>query len=143
MDLRLVLAVRPFAGVRLFCRLASSQEDKKVVGHMSKLGSMNFKGTSGTVYRFHVYPSTATFKAIGAVYFVTRRFPKTGGGFRHQRVYLGQTADLSKAFDKHNKTDLFEEHSANCICVHQESDPSQRKTIEQDLLPTRNVLLNT
>jgi hypothetical protein len=103
---------------------------------------MKLEGTSGTVYRFHVYPSTATFKPLGAVYIVTRRFAKTGGGFHHERVYMGQTPDLSHAFVKHNKKDSFKEHLANCICVHRENDADKREKIEQDLLPNHKTLLN-
>lgn len=109
---------------------------------MARLGIMKLEGTSGTVYRFHIYPWAATFKSVGAVYFVTRRFEKTGGGFHHERVYLGQTPDLSHAFDKHNKKDSFKERSVNCVCVHRENDSGQRAKIEHDLLPKHKTLLN-
>lgn len=109
---------------------------------MAKLGTMKLEGTSGTVYRFHIYPWATTFKAIGAVYFVTRRFAKSGGGYYHERIYLGQTQDLSQGFDKHIKKDSFKEHSVNCVCVHRENDENHRQQIEQDLLPKHKTLLN-
>lgn len=109
---------------------------------MARLGTMKLEGTSGAVYRFHIYPWAATFKPVGAVYFLTRRFERTGGGFHHERVYLGRTPDLSHAFDKHNKNDSFKEHLVNCVCVHRENDATLREKIEQDLLPKHKTLLN-
>lgn len=110
---------------------------------MARLGNMKLEGTSGAVYRFRIYPWTAKFKAIGAVYFVTRRFANSAGGFHHERIFLGETPDLSKGFDKHLNTDLFRQYSANCVCVYRENEPAQRQKIEQDLLPKHKTLLNT
>jgi hypothetical protein len=111
-------------------------------GLVARLGTMKLEGTSGTVYRFHIYSWMATFKSVGAVYFVTRRFEKTGGGFHHKRVYLGQTPDLSHAFDKHSEKGSFNEQAVNCICVHRENDAGQRAKIEQDLHTKHKTLLN-
>ena len=109
---------------------------------MARLGMMNLEGTSGAVYRFQIYPWTTKFKAIGAVYFVTRRFEKSGGGFHHERIYLGQTPDLSEGFDKHTQRDTFRDRSVNCLCVYRENDASQRQKIEQDLVFKHKTLLN-
>ncbi|MBI5028985.1 MAG: hypothetical protein HZB51_00560 [Chloroflexi bacterium] len=110
---------------------------------MARLGTMKLEGTSGTLYRFRIYSWTTSFKPVGAVYFVTRRFEKSGGRFRHQRIYLGQTQDLSEGFEKHTQKESFEQHSANCICVHRENDETQRQQIEQDLRPKHKALCNT
>ena len=107
---------------------------------MARLGTMKLEGTSGAVYRFRIYPWATTFKAIGAVYFVTRRVPNASGNFHHERLYLGHTKDLSEGFAQHNQIDFFKEHSANCVCVHRENDASQRQHIEQDLLPKHKTL---
>jgi len=109
---------------------------------MAKLGVMKLEGTSGAVYRFQIYPWATRFKAIGAVYFVTRRLAKTNGGFHHKRVYLGQTPDLSEGFDKHSQKDFFRKHAVNCVCVYRENDASQRSKVEQDLLAKHKTILN-
>jgi hypothetical protein len=110
---------------------------------MARLGTMKLAGASGTTYSFHLFPWATSFKAIGAVYFVTRRFAKSSGGFQHERIYLGQTRDLSEGFAKHTQKDSFKKHSANCIFVLHENDDTQRQQIEKDLLPKHKTLCNS
>lgn len=100
---------------------------------MAKLGTISFEGASGKTYEFNVYPWDTSFKAIGAVYVVTRR-EKREDTWWHTRIYIGQTGDLSERFDNHHKAECFEENNRNCICVHREDVEAKREEIEKDLL---------
>lgn len=109
---------------------------------MAKLGTVTFTGQSGTDYSFNVYPIATNFKAIGAVYFITRRTVKTDGTGSHTRIYVGQTDDLSVRFDNHHKQDCFDENNANCICIYTEEDEDTRLDIEKDLIDNYNPPCN-
>lgn len=99
---------------------------------MSKIGVASFKGQSGKMHEFNVYPLNTYFKAIGAVYAITIR-KVTGKEGRHEILYVGQTTDLSERFDDHHKQDCFDRHRANCICIHAEGHAQTRLAIEKDL----------
>jgi hypothetical protein len=101
---------------------------------MAKLGAMTLTGQSGQKYQFDVYPLTTTFKAVGAVYYISKRTPKQDGGGDHSKIYIGQTGDLSDRFDNHHKADCFEKRGANCISVHTDDDEDSRLTKEADLI---------
>ncbi len=103
---------------------------------MAKLASIQVKGASGTPYVFHLYPWGTTFKPVGAVYVVTQRSAKSGGGFHHKHLHLGATADLSQGFEQRDK---LEQNSANCIWVHREKDASRRQAITRDLQSKRST----
>jgi len=100
---------------------------------MAKLGTIHFTGQSGKKYSFNVYQITASFKAIGAVYLITKRTVTDGTG-NHTRIYVGQTGDLSERFNNHHKQDCFEENKANCICIYAEENETTRLEIEKDLI---------
>jgi hypothetical protein len=100
---------------------------------MAKLGTVKFRGASGTEYPFTAYSRDHVFEPIGAVYFVTRRERSEDGTHGHVRIYLGQTGDLAhRPFD--HKTPCFDEHGADCLCVHAEPSESKRVNIESDLV---------
>jgi len=109
---------------------------------MAKISTVKFKGKSGESYDFNVYPMDQSFKAIGGVYVVTRRFKDEDDGFRHKIIYVGETGDLSTRFDNHHKADCFTEHSANCICVHVDDDEDSRLAKEDDLIKLHNPPCN-
>ena len=100
---------------------------------MGELSTVMFKGVSGSQYNFRVYTWDTTFKAVGAVYVVTRRYLQNGR-YYYDNIYVGQTGDLSERFDDHHKAFCFRNHRANCICVHVEGNRSHRLAIETDLI---------
>jgi hypothetical protein len=100
---------------------------------MAKIGTATAKGISGTSYSFNVYPITESFKAIGAVYIITKRTPKPDGGGEHKFVYIGQTGDLSERFNDHHKDACFQKQGANYIWVHANQSEERRFDIETDL----------
>lgn len=101
---------------------------------MKRLGKIILKGASGASYRFRVFPWESDFRAEGAVYFVTKRKEKAGGGHAHKRIYAGQTGDLSECVADHRKSSSLQGRAANCICVHAEASESKRIEIESDLM---------
>ena len=73
---------------------------------MAKLGGITFKGASGKTYEFTIYSWGTTFKAVAAVYVITKRYKKSSDdGYTHTVLYVGETSDLSKRFDDHHKAD--------------------------------------
>ena len=105
---------------------------------MAQIGSMNITGQSERKYNFGFYPMGEAFKAIGAVYVITKRVEKSDGSRTHTFIYVGETGDLSTRFDDHHKQDCFDEHNANCIGVHIDGAKQSRLDKEQDLLAARN-----
>jgi len=109
---------------------------------MPKIADLILKGASGTEYGFEVYPLDTKFKAIGAVYAITRRFQNAQGGFNHDVIYIGQTGDLSERFDQHHQADCFGRHKANCACIHADDSERSRLRKEADLIEAENPPCN-
>ena len=101
---------------------------------MSKLGTITLTGVSGKEYEFNIYPFGTEFNAVGAVYYISKRTEKSGSGWEHSRIYIGQTANMSERFDSHHKADCFNEHQVNCHSIYQENNQEERLFIENDLV---------
>ncbi len=101
---------------------------------MAKPADITFTGRSGTEYTFSVYPMGTSFEKLGAVYFVTRRYKNSEGGYTHERIYVGQTENLSTRFDDHHKQSCFDRKNANSVCVYVENSERKRLEIEDDLI---------
>jgi hypothetical protein len=108
---------------------------------MSKIADANFTGKSGKTYEFHVYEWGTDFKAVGAVYAITKRTVKDGKGL-HTFIYFGHTGDLSERFDDHHKASCFTKNGVNCICVLLESSEKTRLAIESDLIDGHDTPCN-
>jgi hypothetical protein len=91
-------------------------------------------GASGTTYDFSVHSKDVTFKALGAVYAITKRYKKSDDKFGHDVIYIGQTKDLSTRFYDHHREVCFDRNNWNCICVHLDSNESSRLKKESDLI---------
>lgn len=100
---------------------------------MAKIADATFEGLSGAKYGFAIYPLNQDFRAVGAVYIVTKRIINNQGVGNHYFIYIGQTGDLSVRFNNHHKAACFSKNGANCICVHVCSGESERFDIETDL----------
>ena len=109
---------------------------------MAKISTATFRGKSGETYSFNVYPMGQAFKAVGAVYAVTRRYKNSSSGHSHEIIYVGETSDLSTRFDDHHKADCFVRQNANCICTHGDDDEDSRLAKEDDLIKQHNPLCN-
>ena len=109
---------------------------------MTKFGTVTFNGVSGNSYEFTAYSRDTVFKAVGAVYFVTKRTTKKDGGASHTRIYVGETGDLSSRPLNHHRKACFDEHNANCVCIYTETDENRRLEIETDLRQNYNPPCN-
>jgi len=108
----------------------------------TKIADANFLGLSGAKYSFAVYPIGQPFRAVGAVYIITKRTIKSDGVGNHDFIYIGQTGDLSVRFIDHHKDSCFSRNGANCICIHTCDEESQRFDIETDLCRRHNPPCN-
>jgi hypothetical protein len=101
---------------------------------MSKIGTLNLSGSSGSDYTFSVYPYGTVFKSLGAIYYISRRTENAEGIGSHSNLYVGQTNNLSDRFNSHHKESCFLRNNANCISVLIEEDEDARMAIESDLI---------
>ena len=101
---------------------------------MSILNTLILTGTSGKEYNFNVYPLDTQFKAVGAVYYISKRTVESNGQVHHECLYIGQTKDLSKQFQGNQRNACFDQLSANCISTHYEENEHVRLAIETDLI---------
>ena len=109
---------------------------------MAEYGTSTFTGSSGAKYEFTAFSRDTKFKAVGAVYFMTRRLKRSDGGFRHAQIYVGETGDLSKRpFNRQRKV-CFDKKGANCVCIFLESSKSKRLKIEAGLRSKYNPPCN-
>jgi hypothetical protein len=111
---------------------------------MSKLGTVNLKGASGTKYQFDVYTKDTTFNDnVDCVYYVSKRTTKIDVSGYHTAIYVGETGDLKERFTTHHKQSCFDSHAYNCISVHLESSSSKRLDKETDLVDALNPSCNS
>ena len=100
-----------------------------------RVSTATFTGQSGQKYQFFVYPMNESFKSVGAVYAVGRRYRDNKGGYSYDLLYVGETSDLATRLENHHKDwDYFARQHANCICAHLDNDQHSRFTKKEDLL---------
>lgn len=101
---------------------------------MARINAMGVKGQSGSEYTFDVFPLDESFRAIGGVYIVSRRYKNNAGETAHYFVYISATPDLSTVLNRHSKESSFNRYGANCICTLVREDKPARLTIANDLV---------
>lgn len=101
---------------------------------MAKIADYSVTGASKRIYTFEVYPYNSQWNEVAAVYVVTKRTPKTGGGGSHTNIYVGQTDNLKERHSGHHKEDCFKSEGANCLSVLREDSEEKRLDIESDIL---------
>jgi len=106
------------------------------------MSRVTFTGESGKKYSFIIRPMTTLFKEIGAVFFITNRSTDEMNRVNHQRIFVGETDNLAKYFDR-GKDPALGQYEPNCICVLPEEDSRLRKKIESDLVGNYNPPLNS
>jgi hypothetical protein len=109
-----------------------------------RYGSITFTGKSGEKYRFDAWSIETRFKALGAVYFVTKRTQENATYNRaaHDNIYIGQTANLADPFETHSRFACFTKYGANCVCIHVLEDEERRIGVENDLLELHSTHCN-
>ena len=112
---------------------------------MATYGGITFVGKSGEKYYFHAWPLETRFRAVGAVYFVTKRvFNNKTYGRRagHEGIYIGQTGNLTDPFATHSQLGCFKKHGANCVCVYLDANEERRLAVAQDLIAAHTTSCN-
>ena len=106
---------------------------------------VTFSGKSGQKYYFHAWPLETRFKSVPAVFFVTKRSFDNKNYVRnacHERIFIGQTDNLSAPLATQFQLDRFTKLGANCICVCVLANGEQRIAAQQDLLASNNTSCN-
>lgn len=103
---------------------------------MSKVGEWVLTGKSGREYPFVVYTRDTDFKALSAIYVMSKRTVKPGsGGGTHYIIYIGQTGDLSDRPLNHHKKACFDREGADHVSIYLvEGGEKKRLEIEADLI---------
>ena len=100
----------------------------------ARIDAVTLKGASGKQYEFRVYVWDTKFKALPGVYVVASRSIEPGQNARYESVFVGSTADLSKALKNHPHGDCFQMYYANVIGVLKEGDADAREQTSADLI---------
>jgi len=110
---------------------------------MAKLGTIELKGASGTMYSFNMYEIGTDWKDnFPCVYYISKRILKQSGSTTHNGIYVGETEDLKERHSSHHKQTCFDKYGCNCISVHHEPNSRTRLQIEQDLVKGMNLPCN-
>ena len=88
---------------------------------MASLGTITLAG-----YVFSIYPRSATFKAIGAVYVMAKKTAQSN----YTLIYVGETGDASERPFNHHRSDCFDRHGADHVFLRSESKRQKRLDIE-------------
>ncbi|MBI3044437.1 MAG: hypothetical protein HYY78_16570 [Betaproteobacteria bacterium] len=105
---------------------------------------ITFSGKSGEKYHFQAWTLDTRFKALAAVYFVTKR-ARDGSTYSrasHDGVYIGHTASLANPFGTESQFECFRKHGANCICIHLLESEAARIAVSEDLLAQHRAHCN-
>jgi hypothetical protein len=109
---------------------------------MASLGTMNFKGESGSAYPFKVYALGTKLRKLSGMYVVTRRRRDANGRYRHRALYVGQTGDFSQPFERHRKAADLRKRGANCICLLGDDSQESRLAKQRDLVAAYHPVCN-
>ncbi|MEW5799231.1 MAG: hypothetical protein AB1728_09515 [Bacteroidota bacterium] len=105
------------------------------------MANITFTGESGKKYSFAVHPMTTLFKEEAGVFFITRRVTDEMNKVSHNHIFVGQTDNLAKQFDRPDNQ-YIKRYKANCICIRLETDRKTRLKIESDLVGNYNPPCN-
>ena len=103
---------------------------------MTYIGKVTFYGEDND-HEFEAYTTNHQFSDVGAVYILSRR-----EGNSYISLYIGETSQLKKRLQNHEKWPCARRNNVNCICVHYESNSYNRRSIEKDLLRNSNPPCN-
>ena len=109
---------------------------------MAKYADLILTGKSGRRYCFQTWPLATRFRAVGAVYFVTRRV-FTNTTFRrahHEVIYIGQTESMSEPLGSDSQIDGFDKRGANCVCVYPAPEETDRIHMVSDLIASHSAV---
>lgn len=100
----------------------------------SKIDALTLTGRSGKSYEFRIYVWDTKFKSVAGIYVVASRAMEPGRAATYEPVFIGHSADLSKAFKHHPRNDCFQLYYANVVGVLKEANDAARATVVEDLV---------
>lgn len=106
-----------------------------------KIGEAIFRGKK-SLYNFEIFPLTAEFAEIPAIYVISKRKTDKRGKGHHAFVCIGQTDSILGEIKKHQKGKCVKQHAANVICLLKEENPKNRERIEADLKAAHATVCN-
>jgi hypothetical protein len=104
------------------------------VATTSKIDAITLTGRSGKSYPFRIYVWETKFKSVAGIYVVASRAIEPGRAATYEPLFIGHSADLSKAFKDHPRGDCFQLYYANVIGVIKEANDAARAEVVDDLV---------
>jgi hypothetical protein len=100
-----------------------------------------FRGKKN-LYNFEVFPLTAEFEDVAAIYVISKRINDKKGKGHHKFVCIGQTESVLGDIKKHTKGKCIKQNKANVVCILAEQDEKSRQRIEADLRESHAIVCN-
>ena len=98
---------------------------------MPKLGTLSLEGASGTTYTFNVYTKdTLVNDFIPGIYCLSRRSDDGAD----TPVYIGESDNIFRHLEKHEKQACFDDHSFNAIGICRTANAGTRQATQEDLI---------
>ncbi len=104
------------------------------MGKTTRIDSVTLIGQSGRAYDFRVYVWDTKFKSLPGVYVVASRSIEPGQPPTYTPLFVGATADLSKAMKAHPRSECFQMYYANVVGVLKQEDEHERARAVADLV---------
>lgn len=107
--------------------------------------TLSIKGVSGQTYTLHQFSFDdfddlkGTLPNYGGIYVFTRAVL----GQKHNPIYCGKADDFSTRYNNHHAEPCIRKNRANRISIMRVDSPSNRDTIEIDILEAYNFACNT
>jgi hypothetical protein len=100
---------------------------------MSKISTIELKGSSGKKYTFDVYSYSSEFEKFSCVYCISKRELNKDNKFVHNICYICKTEDISSILTKHPQEECFVKNNANCISIYKLESEQEMAEVEEDL----------
>lgn len=100
---------------------------------MPSEGTAFFYGESGNEYQFDIYSSDTNFRNIGAIYIFCKISVDKDLNLMIVPLYIGETGELGKRIDNHEKWECVIFEGCTHICVKTISGRKARLEMEKDL----------
>lgn len=92
-------------------------------------------GKSGETYTFNVYNKDMRFNDfIPGVYFISHQRLNDDHAVEEKAIYIGESDNVDRALQSHDKQACFEEHDYNRISFYRAADQQKREAVANDLI---------
>lgn len=106
--------------------------------------NIEFTDGAGNAHKFGIYPLRSEFKAVGAVYAISRATIDRSRHEQHEILYIGQTDNLGERMKAHlYSSSWITPSGANRVCVLIVEDQILRSELEASLVKEYQPRYNT